>query len=398
VIAALAPRYGGPTKACLDMSAAIAARGHEVDVFTTDLDGTGRLDVPLSAPVVKRGVRIRYFRSGLRRVWPFSLPMCQALAQEIPGYDVVHVHSLYLSHGAVAGHYCRKFGVPYIIRPHGSLDPVLYKRHRLRKTVYEALIERRNLRGAAGIHFTAEEERALAQPYVSGTHPFVVPLGLHLEEYVDLPPAGMFRAAYAEIGDRRIVLHLGRLNFKKGLDILVEAFDDVAKKHDDAHLVFAGPDNEGYGANVRRWLSDRGLSGRATFTGMLQGQLKLAALHDASIFALPSYSENFGIAVVEAMACGLPVVISNKVNIWREVEDAGAGFVTAGSAEACAGAISRVLDDSALARAMGQRGRTLVAERFNWSVVGRQLEMAYREIVSRAKPSSAALRSRVPVK
>ena len=379
------------------MSAAIAARGHEVDIFTTDQDGTGRLDVPIDAPVVKQGVRIRYFHSGLRRVWPVSLPLCQALAQEIPGYNIVHIHSLYLSHGAVAGHYCRKFGVPYIIRPHGTLDPVLYKRHRFRKTVYEALIERKNLRGAAGIHFTTDEERTLAQRYVSGTHAFVVPLGLYLKEYSALPAPGTFRATYPELADRRIVLHLGRLNFKKGLDILVDAFHRVAQTHHDVHLVLAGPDNEGHGAKVRRWLSERGLSERATFTGMLQGQLKLAALHDASVFALPSYSENFGIAVIEAMACGLPVVISDKVNICREVEDAGAGFVTACSAEACAVAISRVLDDSALGREMGQRGRALVAERFDWSVVGGQLEMAYRDIVSGAKPSSSTPGSHGPV-
>lgn len=367
----------------MDMAAAIAARGHEVQIATTDQDGPNRLQVPSNQPVVREGVRIRYFRSTFRGLWPISVALWRSLAREVATFDLIHIHSLYLFHGAVAAHYCRKRGVPYILRPHGSLDPFLYKRHRFRKAAYEFLIERRNLRRAAALHFTAEEERKLAEPYSLGAPSFVVPLGLHLDEYSALPPPGTLRAAYPEIASRRIVLHFGRINFKKGLDILVDAFAIAASRVGNIHLVIAGPDNERFGDQIRRRLADRGLTGRATFTGMLQGELKLAAFRDASVFALPSYSENFGIAAVEAMACGVPVVISDKVNIWREVKAANAGLVAACDATSFAECLLDVLSDDRIARQMGLSGRALVAQRFDWSLVADALETAYRNIVSR---------------
>ena len=388
VIANLAPRYGGPSKACVDMAASLAALGHEVDVFTTDQDGIGRLNVPTNGPQNVRGVRIYYFQSTLRRAWPISIALWHALRQQIPNYDIVHIHSLYMYHGAVAGHYCRKYRVPYIIRPHGTLDPFIRQRHRFRKSIYEALVERRNFRGAAGIHFTADEERVLATPHIESPSSFVVPLGINIDEYGNMPAAGTFRARYPEIGNRKIILHLGRINFKKGLDILVDAFARVVDKYNDVHLVLAGPDNEGYGAQIRRRVAERGVAGRTTFTGILKGEPKLAALRDATVFALPSYSENFGIAVVEAMACGLPVVISDKVNIWRDVTRGGAGLVTRCDADSCAAKLLEVLANEARAQEMGEHGRTLASTQFNWPIVGAQLEAMYQDILSRSAGSS----------
>jgi glycosyltransferase involved in cell wall biosynthesis len=206
----------------------------------------------------------------------------------------------------------------------------------------------------------------------------------------------MFRAAFPEVAKRRIVLHLGRLNFKKGLDILIGAFANVAGELEDTHLVIAGPDNEGLGIQLRRRLAELGLSRRATFTGMLQGEIKLAAFRDASVFALPSYSENFGIAVVEAMACRVPVVISNRVNIWREVESAGAGLVTECDVDSCAAALLTALKNNERARAMGEKGHELVTARFAWSSVGEKLERIYREIVSGRSDFDAHHSSSVP--
>jgi len=371
------------------MAVAVAARGHDVEIFTTDQDGTDRLDVPTNRPINVQGVQIHYFRSTLRRLWPVSIPLWRALARQIADYDLVHIHSLYLFHGAVAAYYCRRSRVPYIVRPHGTLDPYIYARHRFRKALCEVAFERRNLRNAAGIHFTAEEEQRLALPYIHGAASFVAPLGLHLDEYVNAVPSRSFRAFFPEIGDRKIVLHLGRLNFKKGLDILVDAFARVAREREDVHLVLAGPDDSGYGRNIKIRIIELGLESRATFTGLLQGELKLAAVHDASVFALPSYSENFGIAVVEAMACGCPVVISDKVNIWREVKAGGAGLIIECSADACASALSRLLGDETLRKEMGHRGQRLVRERFNWSSLGAQLEGAYEDIISRYRTNRA---------
>jgi len=382
VIANLAPRYGGPAKACFEMARAVAGLGHSVSIYTTNQDGPGELNVPLNQPVFKDGVEIRYFPVQHPRFLGFSVPLALALRKTIREYDIVHIHSLYLFHNMVAAHYCRKNNVPYLIRPHGTLDPFLYKRHRLRKSVMEVLFEHRNLKCAASIHFTTEEEKKLAEPYIFQTLGIVVPHGLDLSEYENLPKQGTFRSRHPETRGKKIILFFGRLNFKKGLDILAWAFGQVAKKRDDICLVLAGPDNEGFGDKVRLWLNKEGVLNHAVFTDMLLGKDKLAILQDADMFVLPSYSENFGISVIEAMACGLPVVISDKVNIWREVEESRAGKVAPCDADRFAEIILELLDNPEMARQMGENGKILVQERYQWSKVALAMEVAYRSIIS----------------
>ena len=149
--------------------------------------------------------------------------------------------------------------------------------------------------------------------------------------------------------------------------------------------MIAGPDDEGYGAQVKAWVREARVEGNVTFTGMLLGEVKAAALAEAELFVLPSYSENFGIAVVEAMGAGLPVVISNKVNIWREVEQAGAGLVVNTEPAAVAAAIMRLLDDRVLANRIGERGARLAREHFSWEVAGPQLVELYQRVISESR-------------
>jgi glycosyltransferase involved in cell wall biosynthesis len=186
------------------------------------------------------------------------------------------------------------------------------------------------------------------------------------------------RARYPEIGTRRVVLFLGRLNFKKGLDLLVPAFAEARAADPDLHLVIAGPD-DGMRRDIESWAAKGGIGHRVTFTGMLDHQRKLEAFRDSAMFVLPSYSENFGIAVVEAMACGVPVAISDKVNIWREVRDAGAGLVGTTTVASVAEQITRLARDPDAA-AMGARGRRLVEERFSWDRIAEDLEAVYRSL------------------
>ncbi len=381
VIANLAPRYGGPSKACLEMARAVNGLGHGVDICTTNQDGPGELAVPLDQPVRQNGVAVYYFPIQSPRFWGTSWPLARALGRSIREYDLVHLHSLYLFHDMVAGHICRRCGVPYLMQPHGSLDPFIHRRHRYRKVVMEALFEHRNIKGAAAILFTSAEEKELAKPYTFGTPGAVVPLGLDLDAYQALPAPGAFRAKFPAIGDKKIILFLGRINFKKGLDLLVQALARVLCHRRDVHLVVAGPDNEGWGERVKGWLQQEGILDSATFTGMLLGEEKLAALRDAQMFVLSSYSENFGIAVIEAMACGLPVVVSDKVNIWREVAAAEAGLVVPCQAEALAAALGRLLDGPEAA-AMGRRGRELVTRKFQWSQVALGLQSLYADLIA----------------
>jgi len=381
VIASLAESTGGPAKAAIDMARAVARRGHSVAIYTTDR-ALDRAEAPAPGALVLRdGVECRYFRQHFPSLFATSLPLARALAQAIPQADIVHLHSLYLFHTWAAARLCRRHGVPYLLRPHGTLDPYLWQRHRGRKRVMELLFQNRVIREAAALHYTAAEEMALAKPYAQGAPGVVIPNGLDLAEYAALPPPGAFRARHPEIGARRIVLFLGRLNFKKGLDLLIPAFAQALRIHTDLHLVIAGPD-DGMRAQAETWIAAAGIVDRVTFTGMLRHKAKLEALRDAAMFVLPSYSENFGIAVVEAMACGVPVAISDKVNIWREVVEAGAGLVAPTAVAAVADQIMRIAADPDPA-AMGRRGRKLVAERFSWDMIARDLESVYRSLAAK---------------
>ncbi|HLK11195.1 MAG TPA: glycosyltransferase [Candidatus Binatia bacterium] len=389
VAAALAPRYGGPSRACPELCRALVRHGAQVTIYSTNIDGDSDLDVPLDRSVADEGVAIRYFPVQPPRQYKCSLPLARALRDTIPDFDIVHVHSLYLFTSAVAAHYCRRFAVPYLVRPHGTLDPYIVRRHRGRKWVYERLVERRNLDHAAGLHFTTLEEAELARPFGFRAPAVVVPNGIDVRRFERLPSHGRFRARHPEIGNRKLVLHFGRINFKKGLDLVAEALGRL-RTRDDWHLAVVGPDDEGYGTQVRTWLTRAGIARRATFTGLLLDPATLEALVDADVFVLPSYSENFGLAVVEAMACGLPVVISDRVNIWREVAAARAGLVIPCDAIVLADAIRTLLDDPERGRTMGVRGRRLVHERLTWDAAAAEMVRVYRSILAlHDEPSSA---------
>jgi glycosyltransferase involved in cell wall biosynthesis len=389
VIADLAPASGGPAKACFEMARAVARRGHQLAVYTTDSGIPPGSVPPAGAPQVRDGVTLRWFPLQQPRRWLASWPLRRALMAEVGGFDLVHVHSLYLFHDWAAWHACRRAGVPYILRPHGSLDPYIHRRHRARKAVFDHWFQDRMLAGAAAIHYTAADEMRLAAPFVQGAPGFVVPNGLELADYAALPPRGSFRRRHPGLGDAPIVLFLGRLNFKKGLDLLADAFGRLGPRAGEARLVIAGPDG-GYRRETEAFVDRAGIRDRTIFTGLVQGADKLAVLADSDFFVLPSYSENFGIAVVEAMACGLPVVISDQVNIWREIEGDGAGLVTPCEAGAVADAIARLLADPELRRRMGAAGRASVAQRYSWDKVGEQLEAAYARILDERSHRRAA--------
>jgi glycosyltransferase involved in cell wall biosynthesis len=385
VIGYFADRYGGPPKACLDTAIATASAGHEVSIYTTNQDGSANLNVPLDRSVWQNGVEIRYFQIHPPQFWGTSVPLAIALRAAIPKVDIVHIHSLYLFHEVVAAYFCRQFCVPYVISPHGSLNPFIYNHHRFRKSIIEFLVDHNNIKNSGAMHFTTDDEKLLAMPYIDNANSFVVPLGLNLNEYADLPALGTWRSQHPNLEHKKIILFFGRINFKKGLDILVQAFAQVAKVRQDVHLVITGPDNEGYSHKVKEWLHQAGITELATFTGMLQGRDKLAILSDADLFLLPSYTENFGIAVVEAMVCGLPVIISDQVNIWREVVTGGAGRACPCDPDCFAKTILELLDHQDMMTEMGENGKELVKRSFNWKMITKSLEQEYMKIIGCAK-------------
>jgi glycosyltransferase involved in cell wall biosynthesis len=386
VIPTTSARYGGPAKACGEMSMALADRGHQVEIFTTNYDGFGGYVEPSVAPLSDRrsDITVHTFPVDLPPdYFRISRPLARALNETLPAVDVLHVHSLYLFTTLAAGFFAHRHKVPLILRPHGTLDPYIYPRHRGRKFLVEWLYQNRMFKRTAAIHYTTEEERALAAPYTFDRPGFVAPLGLNIEDYRPLPPRGSFRTRYPETRDKVILLFLGRINFKKGLDVLAKAFGQAARQRDDVHLVIAGPDNDGLKPKVEAWLRAAGVADKTTFTGMLVGDAKLAALQDADLFVLPSFSENFGIAVIEAMACGLPVLISDKVNIHREIDQSGAGKVEPVDPGRFAERILAMLADKPTLRRQGECGIDTVRTLFNWPSIGERLERVYEAVAER---------------
>ena len=377
---------GGPAWSVPNLCRSIAHLGHDVTVFTTNVNGAGRLKVPVGCDVWRDQVRVRYFP--ITFGWPprynVSLRLAAALLSEVTCHDLVHIQGAMTFPSAVAGLLCRRRGIPYLVSPRGVLDREGFKKKALRKRLYTRLVERRNLAGAAAVHFATEEERRRCTHLPLMVPTIVVPNSLDFAEFDAPPTSGAFTTQYPETTGKRLILFLGRLSYNKGLDFLVRAFSLLARRRTDVHLVVVGPDPGGYAHRLRSWLAREGIADRATFTGLLVGGEKLAVLRESDVLVLPSYhSESFGLAAAEAMAARLPVVLSSKANLAPDVVAAGAGFAIDYDPHAWADALEILLDRPDLAHSMGERGRSLVRERFDTAVVARRMCSAYGEILSR---------------
>lgn len=397
VLATFAGKGGGPSTVCPEMGMAVAEKGHSVSVLATDVD-MDAADFETVERLKSGPLNVKIFPAIGRGRFFVSWPLYKALDEIIPTCDVVHLHGIYLFHVWAVGRLCRKHNVPYIFRPHGSLDPFVYLRKNFPKKVIEFLFQARVTKGAAGIHFTAKDEADLARPLTFGRPEFVVPNGLDISKFRNLPPGGRFRELFPEIGESPYILYLGRLNFKKGLDILAKSFGALPSRHADTKLVIAGPADPDMREKVEQWLKEAGVHGRTIFTGMLRGETKLAAFRDAKLFVLPSYSENFGVALIEAMMCGLPVVTTDKVNIWRELESTGAARISAAESDAYSRVLAAALEDDEWLAHARLEGPKLVTRLFDWTHVADQLEAMYLAVSANAAGRTSGLTSDVDIK
>jgi len=387
VISTLSPASGGPTQVMAALTAAQVAQGCEVTICTTDRDNPTRdkLAPESLRKLISSHVELVVFGCQMHGLL-LSLAMSAWLRRRIRTFDMVHVHGLYRFPPTYAAYLARRQGVPYIIRPHGNLDPFLYKqssRNIMLKRLYESWFDFPNLHGAGAIHYTAEEERARAAFLKLRAPSFVVPNGVDWDRFKSLPGRGAFRATH-RLGDAPLVLFLGRLHFKKGFDLLIPAFDAVRRDIPDAQLVIVGPENDDFGQKVRGWVEGRGLTKVVHFVGHLDGSDVIQAYVDADVFVLPSYTENFGMTVVEAMACGLPVVISDQVNIHQDVAKSGGGVVTRCDVDEIAQALTVLLKDKNLRSSMGEKGRQFVQQRYTWSIIVDAMTREYEKVIQRS--------------
>ena len=359
VISDIKASAGGVTSAVIGLATAQRRAGLEVTILST---WVGELDQPNVDALQAAGIRVRAVGPATGRFTRH--PDLRRITDEaVAEADIVHIAALWeeIQHQAAIA--ARRRKVPYIISPHGMLDPWSLARNRWIKRLYLIWRLRKDLNRAAALHFTCEVERDLTAPLRLSPPAIVEPNGLDLAEFNDLPPAGTFRSRHPSLGDRPIVLFLSRIDPKKGLDLLIPAFAAGPK---EAMLVIAGPDLAGYRAAVEAMVEKHGLNDRVIFTGMLRGRDRVEAMTAATIFALPSYQENFGIVVAESLAAGVPVVISDQVNIHAEISRAGVGGVVPAQIEPLAAELRRWLEDGSMRAQAAARCRGFVWEHYDW--------------------------------
>ncbi|BDG09654.1 glycosyltransferase [Anaeromyxobacter paludicola] len=367
--------WGGPPPAVAGYARALRAAGVEAEVFATTARASADLPPVAAGSRVQDGVPVTFFPAWGRSRAFFSPALGAALLRRAGEFDLVHAHMMWAFPGIAAARAAERAKVPYVLTPHGSLDPWALRQRRLEKRLFLALLEGRTLRRAAAVHFTAEAERAAAPAWARALPSFVV------GNTVDPAP-------FAAVGEEAVraasrdVLVLGRIHPMKGLDLLVPAFRQVLAREPGARLVVAGPDEAGHQAEVEALCARAGIAARVTFTGLLDAAGRARALARAALLAAPSYRENFGMAVAEAMAAGLPVVVSDKVNIAGEIAAAGAGAVVPCDPAPLAEALAGLLGDPARRAAMGARGRALVRARWAPAPVGAALRRAYEAVIA----------------
>ncbi len=362
-------------------------QGHEVTIFTTNLDyPSGRMRGSPSVVKEDAGVSIRCFSAHLHSL-ALSLPLFRALVRETHRFDIVHIHGLYRFPQLIAGLTARKAGIPYLVQPHGTLDLVVFQksiRSIKAKLAYTRLFGFPLLRNASAIYYTSDQEKNRGDFLHLNDSTFVLPNGLDTKQFANRPTRGSFRIKYS-LENRPMILFAGRINFKKGLDVLVSAFSKIVNQYQDAILVLAGPDNEGYGDYIRAIARTMNIGEQQLiFTGMLQMRELLEAYVDADVFVLPSYGENFGLTVVEAMACGCPVIVSDKVGIAGDIRGAGAGLVAAHNPNQVSRALLSILGNHGIGKQMGEAGMRLVNNKYDVSRVVMELTRQYQLVIQKA--------------
>ena len=384
IIPSISLVYGGPSQMVLGLSAALAAKNIDVTIITTNSNGDiGQLplDVPLNQPIQQNGYQIIYFRCSPWRRYKFSLSLLHWLNQNAGQFDLAHIHALFSPVTTLAATIARGHNLPYIIRPCGMLDPADLQKKKLLKQIYGTVLEGPNLAGAAVIHFTSKEEAKISERFgldCTGKMPvpqdLVIPLGV---------TAGLLPQRLRE-SQVPIILFMSRIEPKKGLDLLIPALEILLGSGIEFQFILAGsnPQDADYETGIKLKIQNSILAKYTTITGFVGGDFKTELLTNADLFVLPSYYENFGIAVAEAMAAGVPVAISDRIHIAEDIQQAEAGWVGPLEVDAIANLIKSALLDPEERKRRGLNGKEYAKKHYNWEAIAQQTIDAYQEILS----------------
>jgi glycosyltransferase involved in cell wall biosynthesis len=406
VIPSLNPADGGPSFAMPLIAGGLQRAGLSIDVAATaGTDELQALQLNNGIQTTNDGVDYFYFPRQTE-FYKVSLPLSRWLSQNIRKYDLIHIHALFSYSSYRSASLARKHGVPYVIRPLGVLNQWgMRNRRRLLKRLSLGLIEHRILRDAGAVHFTSEQEKLEAELSGVTGHSAVIPLGFDDSKFRDLPSPEEFFSRFPLAKDRQLILFLSRLDPKKGLDLLLRAFASITKASERSSersktlLVIAGDGDSKFVDELEKLAQELGIADDVLWTGFLEGDNKLSALSAASIFVLPSYSENFGIALVEAMAAGLPSVMSDQVGIAADIKECDAGLVVPCDPAPLAEALKQLLDNEEMRAHLASNAQRLVSERFSLEAMTASLIELYDQVLARRSPDHrlAHTEDRVPI-
>lgn len=383
VIPSLSPALGGPTQVAINLTKALQNCGVEAEIVTTNDDGKTLLDIPLHQRIYYNGVPVWFLPrfSPPMKEFIFSPAMTKWLLQNIRNYDILDNHYLFSYASTCAAAIARWYDIPYTIRTMGQLSPWALAQSRRKKQLYSHLIERRNLVKAAAIHCTSPGEAEDVKNFGLMTPTITLPLGV--EPSPILPEAReKIRYLYNLATDVPILLFLSRLHYKKRPELLLKSLHNIVAKH-EFHLILAGTGESDYIEELKRLASQLGLQSRTSFVGFVAGREKDLLLQGSDLFVLPSYADNFAIAVAEAMAAGLPVIVTPGVQIAPDIVRTGAGVVVKGEAESLGVAIAQLLASPRQRAEMGENGKCLVRTCYSWDAIASQLIPVYHSIISK---------------
>lgn len=378
VISSLSRLRGGPSVVVHNMLEALGRRGVAAEAVTTDDDGgAARLDVPLDHFIEFQGQRVRFFpRQTLK--YAFSAPLWRWLRANIRGYDIVHTHELFSFAPLAAAHLARSARIPYLMTPHGALDTWgMRNKSRLVKATSIRLVEGPLLASAASVNFMTALEQSRASGHQLSFRPLVLPVGIVAPESLQEDTTDPIHALRGE--RRRMVLFLARIHPIKCADVLLRAFAGLEDR--ESVLVIAGGGDPVLLDSLRRLASELGIAARVRWLGFAGGASKHWLLSLATLFVLPSVSENYGIAAVEAMQAGLPVVVTAGCGLADFVTRHGAGIVTDGSVATLRSALATLLANDEVARGMGAAGRRAACQELSLDAFGERLETSYRRLL-----------------
>ncbi|MBE9135942.1 glycosyltransferase [Nodosilinea sp. LEGE 07088] len=379
VIPAIGDVYGGPTKIVVGLAEALSHQGMYVDVVTTNANGQQRLEVPIKKWVNQNGYRIKYFPYFSSGDYKWSSSLAFWLFNHVHDYNVVHSNAVFSLPNIPVHLACQWHKTPYVMAPHGMLEPWALSYKPWKKHLYYKVLERPALNRASVIQATASPESehirklGLAPPIVT------IPNGIHEHDFNTLPDAELFYQKFPLTRNKTLILFLGRIDPKKGLDLLAQAFASIQLQFPQTHLIIAGPDNIGFSPTAQEYFAAAGCSDSVTFTGFLTGALKYAAFSASNLYVAPSYSEGFSMSILEAMASGLPCIITTGCN-FPEAAIAKAAYVVESKAEEITEALLSCLSHPAAAERTGNLARKFILEHYTWEKVAKRLIETYQSI------------------